>query len=52
MIRCEPVASLTVFRCIVPSCVVYGGIEMFSVNEFGIDVFVAISPDDAGFCRS
>lgn len=32
--------------------IAYGGIEMFAVNEFNIDVFVAISSDNAGFRRS
>lgn len=38
----EPVAPLTVLRCVVPGCVACGGIEMFAVDEFVIDVFVAI----------
>lgn len=48
----EPVAPLTVLRCVVPGCVACGGIEMFAVDEFVIDVFVAIPSNDAGFCRS
>ena len=52
MIRRESVTPLAVFRCIVPGCIAYGGIEMFAVNEFNIDVFVAISSDNAGFRRS
>ena len=51
MIRCESITPLTVFRCIVSGCIVYGGIEMFSVNEFGVDVFVTVSADNASLCR-
>lgn len=52
MIRRESVTPLAVFRCIVPGCIAYGGIEMFFVNELGVDVFVTVSADNFSFCCS
>ena len=49
---CESISSLTVFRCVVSGCIAYGGIEMFFVNELGIDVFVTVSADNFSFCCS
>lgn len=52
MIRCESITSLTVSHCIVTGYVVHSSIELFSVNEFGFDVFVTVSADNASFCCS
>ena len=49
---CESISSLTVFRCVVSGCIAYGGIEMFFVDELGIDVFVTVSADNFSFCCS
>ena len=52
VMRCKRIAPLSVSRCVMSLRIAYGGIEMFAVNEFNIDVFVAISSDNAGFRRS
>ena len=52
MIRRESITSLTVSHCIVTGCVVHSSIELFSVNEFGFDVFVTVSADNTSFCCS
>ena len=51
MIRRESVTLLAVFRCIVPGCIAYGSIEMFFVNELGVDVFVTVSADNGSARR-
>ncbi len=52
VMRCERITPLSVFRCIVSVRIAYGGIEMFVVNEFDVDVFVTISSDNLAFAAA